>query len=88
MGAIKLSRGLHDFSDRDSVRMDIACGLYWYCARYHAGQRSRLYAALCRNPYSPGPLEHGPTEGLAADYYTLLCDRGALRPGRSTKSGV
>ena len=42
--------------------IDIAAGAWWFAADYHGGMMSPLYAALCRNPYSPGPLESGPDD--------------------------
>lgn len=50
---------------------DVAQGLYWYCAGYHAGQGSGEYRILCSLGYSPGASERGP-EGLAREVYAML----------------
>ena len=51
---------------------DMAEGIYWFCADWHGGQSSALYACLSCNPFSPGPLSNGPDSDGAKDVYSAL----------------
>ena len=52
------------FDDYDNAvfeMMDMARGLYWYCADHHSGQASEEYRILSRlsEIYKPSPIESG-----------------------------
>lgn len=50
---------------------DAYCAIYWFAAHYHNGQRSNLYSVLSTSPYTPGPIERGPS-GWASNLYDTL----------------
>lgn len=57
-------------------RFDIVQAHYWFCADYHDGQWSDLYARLCHisNYYKPGMMETGPSTDNAREIYQNLID--------------
>jgi hypothetical protein len=57
--------GMHDDSG------DVHVALYWLLSDYHGGQNSPEYSALSSSPYSPGPMERGPTGEVKMIYREL-----------------
>jgi hypothetical protein len=55
-------------------RYDIIEAHYWFCANYHGGQWSELYARLSRlsRIFTPSPLSRGPESENARDIYIKL----------------
>ena len=50
---------------------DVHVAIYWLLSDYHGGQNSPEYSALSSSPYSPGPMERGPTGEVKMIYREL-----------------
>ena len=47
-------------------------GIYWFASRYHNGQGSNLYAAMCQCDFQPGPIAVLSSESVASIVFEML----------------
>jgi len=57
-----------------------ARGLHWYCADYHNGQSSELYAIQCELKYTPSPSENGTSDDDYSGYVYECLENGIMQP--------
>ncbi len=58
-------------------RFDIVEAHFWFCADFHGGQGSRLYARLSKisRYFKPGASQNGPSTENARDIYEALAEQ-------------